>query len=252
MASGKWIGALFGFVFGHGIFGALSGFCIGSLFDSLFSSLSHSDSNRPETVSHDSFLLSLMILAAHVIQVDGRIMHSEMEFVRRFLRNNFGETGLRNGEQMILQIFKQRKQMTDGEWNDKIVRTCRRLSSAMNEEYRLQLLAFLCELVKVDGNVTKVETDTMKQLAAAMGLSASVIDQFLHLGGNSLEEAYKVLGITPDASDDEVRKAYRKMALQHHPDRVATLGEDVQKAAQKKFQEITEAKDRIFQARGIS
>ncbi len=252
MANGKWIGALFGFIFGHGFFGALSGFFIGSLFDNLFSSLSHGDSKRPESVSSNSFLLSLMVLAAHVIQVDGRIMHSEMELVRRFLRNNFGETGLKDGERMLLQLFEQRKHMSSEDWNEKIVRTCRQLSSAMSEEYRLQLLAFLCELVKVDGNVSTLEIDTMKQLAVAMGLSASVIDQFLNLGGNSLEEAYKVLGITPNASDDEVRKAYRKMALQHHPDRVATLGEDVQKAAQKKFQEITEAKDRIFKARGIS
>ncbi len=68
---------------------------------------------------------------------------------------------------------------------------------------------------------------------------------------DKLSEAYKVLGIEPTATDDEVRKAYRQMALKHHPDRVAALGEDVRKAAERKFQEINEAKERIYRARGL-
>ena len=54
-----------------------------------------------------------------------------------------------------------------------------------------------------------------------------------------------------DASDDEVRKAYRQMAIKHHPDRVATLGDDVKAAATKKFQDINNAKELIFKARGM-
>lgn len=67
----------------------------------------------------------------------------------------------------------------------------------------------------------------------------------------NLEAAYRVLGIAPSATNDEVKKAYRQMALKHHPDRVSTLGNDVKKAAQKKFQEINNAKDLIYKARGI-
>ena len=66
-----------------------------------------------------------------------------------------------------------------------------------------------------------------------------------------MEDAYKVLGIPSTATDDEVRKAYRKMALQYHPDRVATLGNDVKEAAKRKFQEINDAKERIYKARGL-
>lgn len=60
-----------------------------------------------------------------------------------------------------------------------------------------------------------------------------------------------MLGVSPDATDDEVRKAYRNLALKHHPDRVAALGEDIRRAAEKKFQEINEAKEKIFKARGM-
>ena len=68
---------------------------------------------------------------------------------------------------------------------------------------------------------------------------------------NKTSGAYKVLEITPTATNEEVRAAYRRLALKHHPDRVATLGEDVKKAAEEKFQQINNAKERIYKARGI-
>ena len=91
----------------------------------------------------------------------------------------------------------------------------------------------------------------MRDIALALGLDINVVEQLFSLGGNTLEDAYKVLGIPSTATDDEVRRAYRKMALQYHPDRVATLGNDVKEAAKRKFQEINDAKDRIYKARGL-
>jgi DnaJ like chaperone protein len=84
-----------------------------------------------------------------------------------------------------------------------------------------------------------------------MGLSTKEVDSMLNLGGNTLEEAYKVLEVDPNATDDEIKAAYRKLALKHHPDKVATLGEDVRKAAEEKFQQINSAKELIYKARGI-
>ena len=84
-----------------------------------------------------------------------------------------------------------------------------------------------------------------------MGLDTDIADQMFALGGQSLDDAYKVLGLTPNATDDEVRKAYKKMVLQHHPDRVAHLGEEAKNAATKKMQEINKAKDAIFTARNM-
>jgi DnaJ like chaperone protein len=106
-------------------------------------------------------------------------------------------------------------------------------------------------IAQADGRLDQVEVEALKEVAMWMQMSPQEVDAMLHLEGDSLEDAYKVLGVSPDASDDELRKAYRRLALEHHPDRVAKLGDDVRRAAEKKFQEINAAKDRIWKARGL-
>jgi DnaJ like chaperone protein len=66
------------------------------------------------------------------------------------------------------------------------------------------------------------------------------------------ESAYKILEITPQATDEEVRKAYKRMAVKHHPDKVHHLGEDVQKAASEKFKEVNAAYEQIKKERGLN
>ena len=84
-------------------------------------------------------------------------------------------------------------------------------------------------------------------------LSVADLEGMLNLrdAGSSLDAAYKVLGVSPSATDDEVKAAYRKLALKNHPDRVASLGEDVRKAAEQKFQEINAAMETVKKARGL-
>ena len=125
------------------------------------------------------------------------------------------------------------------------------IADNMPEAQRLQLLAFLIQIAKSDGYVSPEEVEALNEVAAAMRLSMQDFDSMYNLGGKSLAEAYKVLEIDASATDDEVKAAYRKLALKHHPDRVATLGEDVRRAAEEKFQQINNAKDQIYKARGI-
>ena len=66
-----------------------------------------------------------------------------------------------------------------------------------------------------------------------------------------MRDPYQVLGVPSTATDEEVRAAYRRMAVKHHPDKVASLGEDIRKAANEKFQKINEAKEWIYQSRGL-
>ena len=255
MGAGKWIGGFLGLLAG-GPLGALAGFALGSLAERVLSSDITSSTARP-TVSdsrqgeRNGFLFALMVLSADVIQADGRIMHSEMEAMRRFLRSSFGQDAETQGDDIIRRLFERRKQMGESWWRSQIQDCCRQIASVMTVGQRLQLISYLITLAKADGNADASEINVIKSDALAMGLSENDVDQMLGLGGSSLDDAYRVLGVSPDASDDELRKAHRQLALKHHPDRVQALGEDVRKAAEEKFQEINDAKDRIWKARGM-
>ncbi len=255
MAYAKWIGGFLGLLHG-GPLGALAGFALGALFDSMIGSGKKSQDSAEEAArqmygQRNGFLFSLMVLAMHVIDADGKVMHSEMEYMRHFLRKNFGLEAERQGEQILLHLKEQKRQMGKEAWDAQIVAVGRQIGSVMPREQRLQLLAMLCEVAKADGVVSQEEREALRGICVAMGLEAGTADQMMGLGGQSVNEAYQVLGLTPEATDDEVRRAYKKMALENHPDRVASLGEDIRQAAERKFQEINDAKERIYKARGM-
>ena len=277
MAAGKWIGGVLGFITA-GPLGALAGYALGSLFEHGLDAVNrdgdHHYNNAYDAYSgnqsygnqsygnqsyegeRNSFMFSLLVLSSYIINADGKIMHSEMELVRRFLRQNFGEAAKQQGEEILLKLFEQQKQMGMQQYRSVIQDSCHQIRANMMYEQRLQLLNFLVMIAKADGVVNPQEIQALKEMAIHMGLSAEDVDQMLNLESGasstgSLDDAYRVLGISPDASNDEVKAAYRKMALKHHPDKVAALGEDVRRAAEKKFQEINDAKDRIYKARGL-
>ena len=271
MEMGKWIGGIIGFMT-LGPLGALAGIVLGSLFDSA-SSFSggtfghdsygnpYTDTNRQNTCNNsgyegqrNSFLFSMLVMASYIIKADGRIMHSEMEFVRQVLRNNFGEMAVNEGEAILLRLFEERKRMDlqNPMAFKNTIRDCgSQIAHNLSYEERLQLLAFLAQITKADGHVSPEEIEALKEVALAMSMTTNEVDSLLNLQSDKLEDAYKVLEILPSATDDEVRAAYRKMARKHHPDKVASLGEDIRKAANEKFQQINAAKERIYKARGL-
>ncbi|PTL34305.1 molecular chaperone DjlA [Prevotella sp. oral taxon 376] len=272
MATGKWIGGFLGFIMGGGPLGALAGFALGALFDAGLNSVNTADNTSSSGNAHDgysqdrqhtyrqrrtyegernSFLFSLLVLASYIIRADGRIMHSEMELVRQFLRRNFGETAVKQGEQILLRLFEEAKKMGSYEYGDTIRKCCRQIAANMSYGQRLQLLDFLLMIARADSHVDASEIDALREVAQHLNLSAADLDSMLNLGQKDLESAYRVLGVASTATDSQVKDAYRRMALRHHPDRVATLGEDIKKAAEKKFQEINDAKERIYRARGL-
>ena len=254
MGMSKWIGGVLGWM-ADGPLGALAGYALGALFDSASKEAEQTYENAtPYEGQRNSFLFSLLTLASYVISADGRIMHSEMEYMRRFLRANFGEGAVAQGEQILRNLFEERKQMESrqpGSFGNTIRQCGAQIAANMPCGERLQVLSFLAGIAKADGQVTPDEVQALKEIARAMLLTEQEVDSMLNLGDTSLDSAYKVLEVAPTATDDEVKKAYRQLALKHHPDRVASLGEDVQKAAEEKFKQITEAYERIRKARGM-
>lgn len=275
MALGKWIGSALGWILSGGnVLGAIAGYCIGSMLSDATSTAErengfngngntfrndYSDTQfnqRPFEEDRNSFLFSMLVLSSYIIKADGKIMHSEMNCVRNFLRNNFGEQAVRQGEDILLKLFEMQKQQGATTFKETIRKSCVEISFHMNIGQRLQLLDYLIIIAKVDGTVSPEEVYALKEVATYLGLSAQDVDSMLNMEASSnqqigLDEAYKILGISPNATNDEVKAAYRKMALKHHPDRVSSLGDDIREAAEKKFQEINNAKERIYKARGL-
>lgn len=275
MALGKWIGSALGWILSGGnVLGAIAGYCIGSMLSEATSTAErengfngngntfrndYSDTQfnqRPFEEDRNSFLFSMLVLSSYIIKADGKIMHSEMNCVRNFLRNNFGEQAVQQGEDILLKLFEMQKQQGATTFKETIRKSCVEISFHMNIGQRLQLLDYLIIIAKVDGTVSPEEVYVLKEVATYLGLSAQDVDSMLNMEASSnqqigLDEAYKILGISPNATNDEVKAAYRKMALKHHPDRVSSLGDDVREAAEKKFQEINNAKERIYKARGL-
>ncbi len=273
MAIGKWIGGFLGFITG-GPLGGLAGLVLGALFDAGLDHVNEPDrtgqpwGNGGQTTNfhqqnarttqqqrqqgeRNSFLFSLLVLAAYVIRADGKVMHSEMETLRAFLRRNFGEVAVEQGDSIIRNIFDQQKRMGTTAFDGIIRDSCFQIAAHMNSGQRLQLLSFLVELSKADGLVHPTEVSALRNVTLWLGFDAGILNSMFNLEKHDTQSAYKVLGISPSATNDEVKAAYRKMALQHHPDRVATLGEDIRQAAEKKFKEINDAKERIYKERGL-
>lgn len=273
MAIAKWIGGFLGFITTGSILGALAGYALGALFSEGLDSVNTPDNdyNNREYDDNDaysryqqyrqrqtyegqrnSFLFSMLVLAAYIIRADGRVMHSEMELLRNFLRQNFGEQAVAQGEDIVKRLFERQKQEGTA-YRSTIRSACQQISQNMDYSSRLQLLSFLVMIAQADGSVVAAEITALRDVAASLGIAAADVESMLSLRSSKddLEAAYKVLGIAPSATDDEVKTAYRQMALKHHPDRVATLGDDVKKAAEKKFQEINDAKEKIYKARGL-
>lgn len=239
----KWIGGGLGWALG-GPIGGILGFLFGSMVDTMNSGkyAMEMGEGRPRTREGD-FGVSLLVLSAAVMRADGRVLKSELDYVKRVLLQQFGED---KAEQMILALREILKQ------DYSVRQVCLQIRANMEHAARLQLLHFLFGIAKADGNLPNEELQAIRLIAMYLGINDRDLASIHGMFEQSDESAYKVLEISENASDEEVKKAYRRMAMKYHPDKVNHLGEDIQKAAKEKFQALQKAYDQIKKSRGMS
>ena len=234
---GKWIGGGLGWAL-LGPLGGVLGFVVGSMFD-------RSDgAQRVFTgTTHGDFTMSLLTLTAAVMKADGRVMKSELEYVRQYFTQSFGAAASQEAMLYLRDLLKQEIPLQD---------VCYQIKQRLDHASRLQLIHFLFAVSKADGKVHPREVGVIEKIAGYLGISAKDMGSIKAMFYEDTDAAYRILEIEASASDDEVKTAYRKMANKYHPDKVAYLGEDIRKAAGEKFRKVKDAYDTIKNDRGMN
>jgi DnaJ like chaperone protein len=244
MSFGKWIGGGLGWALGGPIFGVI-GFVVGAAFDG-----ATNKSGNPQGAGYSSskttrgdFMASLIVLTAAVMKADGVVVRSELDFVKKFLTRSFGNDAAADAVKMLRDVLKKDIPVNE---------VSAQVGHHLDYSSRLQLLHYLFGIAGADGKTVLSEVQLIQQIAQGMGISTADFNSIKAMFYSDTHMAYSVLGLSPDASNEEIKKAYKKMAVQYHPDKVSYLGEDVQQDAKEKFQKINEAYENLKKQRGFA
>lgn len=268
----KWIFAGLGWALG-GPLGAIVGFFIGQGVSNMGTPKINGDRESREappnatrrgpyrnTGTQQDLTMALIVLIAAVMKSDGTVKQSELNYTKKFLLKNYGEA---RGNDILHVLRDVMQQDYD------VRQVCRQIMENTDYDTRYHMMDFLFGIANADSQFNGAEERMLRLIANGLGLGtqdfASIY--FRHVGtgyrerqGGAYDSAqtdgyrkdpYKVLGISSEATDDEVKRAYRRLALKYHPDKVEGMGEEVKRNAEAQFREIQEAYENIKQRRGM-
>ncbi|MBL4710362.1 MAG: TerB family tellurite resistance protein, partial [Flavobacteriales bacterium] len=207
---GKWIGALIGFALFNFI-GGFIGYVIGSLFDrrgavewdeNFTSRQRYSGQQAYEQTATGDFAASLLVLTAAVMKADGQVLKSELEYVRRFYVQQFGEAKTKQQMVALRDILKQPVDARN---------IGHQIRYQMQYASRLQLVHYLFGIAQADGNISPSEVVTIQRIAGFLGIGLADFESIKAMFVRQTGSDYKILEVTQDASDEELKMAYRKM-----------------------------------------
>lgn len=234
---GRWIAGGLGWAF-LGPIGGVLGFMLGSAIDTV----EVEKGNVRGATRQGDFVMSLLVLVAAVMKADGKVLKVELDYVKGYLVKSFGVGRASEAITMLRDILKQ---------NIQVEEVCQQIQHNLDYSSRLQLMHFLFGIAQVDGVVSESELNLIDKISYYLGIQSGDYNSIKSMFIQSTESSYKILDLTREASDDDVKKAYRKMATKYHPDKVSYLGEDVQEAAKEKFQKLSDAFEKIKKERGF-
>ena len=248
MSLGKWILGGLGFVVG-GPIGALIGVFIASMLDESKNTLNNTESARAmnygrRRATQGDISVSIIVLLACVIKADGRVLKAEINYIKPFLLRTFGEEQAKQALALLKQLLNEHIDP---------VAVSRQMAQYINYSTRLELVRLLLEVSNSDGDIAPQELNVIEIIATNMAVQQADYQSLLALyqRHKDVNWAYTALEISPSATNDEVKKAYRRMAMKYHPDKVANAGEELRKQATDKFRGINEAYEHIKKQRGM-
>ena len=252
---GKVIGGAFGFMLG-GPLGALLGGALGHKLDEGFANLGGQlDSGNQERVQA-AFYTATFSIMGHISKSDGRVSKEEIAHAQSIM----GHMKLSEDQKKAaIELFNQGKR-DDFELEPILVqfrRECRGRTTLLRMFVEIQIQAALS-----DGQFDPRERGVLEHVTEILGFNAHQLDEIIRRiqGGGAarnkpqgmgLQDAYKVLGVDKNTPLDDVKKAYRRLLSQHHPDKLVSKGlpEEMVKLANEKTHEIRTAWKRIQEAK---
>ncbi|MCB1876176.1 MAG: co-chaperone DjlA [Chromatiales bacterium] len=262
---GKVLGGAFGFMLG-GPLGALLGAVLGHNLDKGMGRLEHEDDDFIRPLPGDrervqtAFFTATFSVMGHIAKADGRVTPQEIALAEAVMRHMDLQPEMRK---TAIGLFNEGKQ-ADFDLDGVLAQfrlECHRRRTLMRMFLEIQIQAGYA-----DGSLHPDEERILRHCAQVLGISAlefgaikAAIEAQLHQRGRvdgepgpSLEDDYKLLNVNAKASDAELKKAYRRLINQHHPDKLVSKGlpEEMIKLATEKSQAIRAAYDRIRKARG--
>lgn len=232
----KWVAAVIGYSFLR-FPGAILGFMVGGFFEFL-SKNSIQIRTSSYAIKPETFQLNLLALSALIIKADGKIEQKELDFVRSFF---IGQYGKERADSIFRTFNTQIKKET--QHLDQLTRIFV-LQTAY--ETRLQILHFLFGIANADGNISDIELQKLSQVARGMRLRLPDFESIKAMFVKNTDNAYKILEVDSNASLDEIKKAYRKMAKKYHPDKLRGQDPAMIKGAEEKFREVQKAYETLM------
>jgi DnaJ like chaperone protein len=237
---GKWLGGGLGFVMG-GPIGGLLGFLVGSMIDST-TDQSYTYTRSATKITQGDFGMSLLVLVGAVMKADGKVVKSELDYVKQFFVRQFGQESAKEALLMLKDILKQEIPVRE---------VCIQISRNMDYSSRLQLLHLLFNVSLADSTIHISEIEIIEKISGYLGVASTDFSSIKNMFIPETDSSYKILEIDPAASNEEVKKAYRRMAVKYHPDKVNHLGDEFKKTADEKFKKVNEAYQKIKKERNM-
>jgi len=255
---GKLLGGTFGFMLG-GPLGALIGAALGHNFDAKLNMLPPAGGytgNRERVQT--AFFTATFSVMGHLAKADGHVSRDEIRMAQVVMDQMQLNAPLKSLAKRLFTEGKQAHFVLD-EVLEQFKRECHHSHNLLRV-----FIEILLQAAYADGELHSAEKKILLHICDHLGFTRAEFDSLETLartggtgyrvtpGRDELKHAYKILNVTEDANDDDVKKAYRRLMNQHHPDKLVAKGlpEEMMKVAAEKTHEIKSAYDLIKKTRG--